>query len=37
MPRVVRYSRVVLEAFLSSAEVHSTSEADARDRRTSAA
>lgn len=37
MPRVVRYSRAVLEDFLSSAEVRSTAEADARDRRPNAA
>lgn len=34
MPRIVRYARATLEAFLASAEVRSTAEADARDRRT---
>ena len=36
-PRVIRYRRSVLERYLADAEVHSTTEADARDRRNSTA
>ncbi len=32
MPRVVRYRRTAIEQYLADAEVHSTAEADARDR-----